>query len=278
MTYFFPWWRLTLLALIARPRSPPPLGLELHVGRVRMGDKSYTGLPSRQARFFIPSLPWHFPLPRSWSWNAQKYEGGLEMWRRISVGTLLQDLRYAFRMLVKNPGFTTVAVLTLALGIGATTAIFTVVNAVLLRPLPYPHPEELVYVQKNLPPPYGIIPFAGNREFVAWRNQSRTLSPVAAYMYSWFNLTGGGEPERVTCGLATASFFSLLGVHPVVGRLFLPQEDRPGGPPVVMLSDALWKRRYGGDPSVVGRGLTPGWQDLHRCGGASCDLRHSRSV
>jgi len=90
---------------------------------------------------------------------------------------------------------------------------------------------------------------------VAWRNESRTLSPVSAYMYSWFNLTGGGEPERVTCGLATASFFSLLGVHPVVGRIFLPQEDRPGGPPVVILSYALWKRRYRGDPSVIGKGL-----------------------
>ena len=90
---------------------------------------------------------------------------------------------------------------------------------------------------------------------MAWRNESRTLSPVSAYMYSWFNLTGGGEPERVTCGLATASFFSLLGVHPVVGRIFLPQEDRPGGPPVVILSYALWKRRYRGDPSVIGKGL-----------------------
>jgi putative ABC transport system permease protein len=177
------------------------------------------------------------------------------MWKRNSAETLLQDLRYGLRMFRRNPGLTTVAVITLALGIGATTAIFTVVNAVLLRPLPYPHPEELVYVQKNLPPPYGVNPFAGNREFVAWRNQSRTLSPVAAYMYSWFNLTGGGEPERVISGLATASFFSLLGVHPVVGRTFLPQEDRPGGPPVVILSYALWKRRYGGDLSVIGTGL-----------------------
>ena len=169
--------------------------------------------------------------------------------------TLLQDLRYGLRMLAKNPGFTAVAVLTLALGIGATTAIFTVVNAELLRPLPYPHPEELVYVQEILDK-FGATPFAANHEFVAWRNQSRTLSPVAAYMNTWFNLTGEGEPERVTCGLATTSFFSLLGVRPVAGRLFLPEEDRPGGPPVVILSEALWKRRYGGDPSVVGKGVT----------------------
>jgi len=114
------------------------------------------------------------------------------MWERISAETLLQDLRYGLRGFRKNPGFTAIAVLTLALGMGATTAIFTVVNAVLLRPLPYPHPEELVYVQQILGN-YGVNPFIWNREFVAWRNQSRTLSPIAACMTSWFNLTGGAS-------------------------------------------------------------------------------------
>ena len=145
--------------------------------------------------------------------------------------------------------------LTLALGIGATTAIFTVVNAVLLRPLPYPHPDELVYVQEILDK-YGAASVAGVSEFAAWRDQSRTLNPVAAYTDSWFNLTGGGDPERITAGLATSAFFSLLGVRPLTGRLFLPEEDRPGGPPVVILSEALWRRRYGGDVSVVGRSVT----------------------
>jgi putative ABC transport system permease protein len=177
------------------------------------------------------------------------------MWEWMSAETLLQDLRYGVRGLRRNPGFTAIAVLTLALGIGATTAIFTVVNAVLLRPLPYPHPEELVYVQQVLPN-FGINPFVFNSEFVAWRNQSRTLSPIAAYMNSWFNLTGDGEPERANSGVASASFFSLLGVRPVAGRLFLPEEDRPGGPPVAILSHSLWKRRFGGDPSVVGKGIT----------------------
>ncbi len=169
--------------------------------------------------------------------------------------TLLQDLKYGLRMLAKNAGFTAVAVITLALGIGATTAIFTVVNAVLLRSLPYPHPGELVYVQEILER-FGATPFVGVNDFAAWRDQSRTLSPVAAYTDSWFNLTGGGDPERITAGLATSAFFSLLGVRPLTGRLFLPEEDRPSGPPVVILSEGLWRRRYGGDPCVVGRGVT----------------------
>ncbi len=178
------------------------------------------------------------------------------MWLSISLETLLQDLRYAVRGLRRNPGFTAVAVLTLALGIGATTAIFTVVNAVLLRPLPYPHPEQLVYVKENLGPAAGIIPLAFSVEYALWKNQSRTLNPVAAYTYSWANLAGGGEAERLSCGVASPSFFSLLGAHAVVGRVFLPGDDRPGSPPVAVLSHALWKRRFGGDPSVIGRGLT----------------------
>jgi hypothetical protein len=135
---------------------------------------------------------------------------------------LRQDLLYAVRTFRRNRAFTAVTVLTLALGIGATTAIFTVVNAVLLRPLPYPHPEQLVYVQEILGE-YGLSPLMSNREFAAWRNQSRTLSQIAAYMNFTANLTGGGEPERISYGMATTTFFSILGVHPVVGRLFLTE-------------------------------------------------------
>jgi putative ABC transport system permease protein len=160
-------------------------------------------------------------------------------------------------MLGKDRGFTAVVVLTLALGIGATTAIFTVVNAVLLRPLPYPHPEQLVYVEENVGPAYGgIITVVGSDDFAVWENQSRTLSHVAAYTSSAANLTGGGEAERVVSGLASSSFYSLWGVQPMLGRVFLPEETRPGGPPVVILSEPFWKRRYGGDPSVIGRSIT----------------------
>jgi putative ABC transport system permease protein len=172
----------------------------------------------------------------------------------MPVRILLQDATFGLRALAKNPGFTAVALVTLALGAGATTAIFTVVNAVLLRPLPYPHPEQLVCVQEILGGSE-VNPYAWNKEFAAWRNQSRTLSSVAAYTNSSANLTGAGEPERVNIGVATASFLPLLGVRPVLGRVFLPEEDRPGGPPVAVLGEALWKRRYGGDPSVVGGGV-----------------------
>jgi len=182
-----------------------------------------------------------------------------EIYRMNSIDwleTLWQDLRYAARMLVRNRAFTAIAVLTLALGIGATTAIFTVVNAVLLRPLPYSHPERLVCVKQNLGPAVGILSFLSSRDFVAWRNQTRTLNPVAAYITFSANLTGGREAERVFSGAASSSFFSLLEVHPVAGRVFLPEEDRPGGPPVAILSNALWRRAFGGDPSVVGKGVT----------------------
>ena len=177
------------------------------------------------------------------------------MWECILAETLLQDLRYAVRGLRKNRSFTTVAVLTMALGIGAATAIFTVVNAVLLRPLPYPHPEELVYAQTILNN-YPISPFAWSMDFAAWRDGSRTLGQVGTYMFTWFNLTGDGEAEHVMSGMASVSLFSLLGAHTMMGRLFLPEEDRHGAPPVAILSEALWRSRYKADPDIVGKGIS----------------------
>ena len=165
--------------------------------------------------------------------------------------TLIQDLRYGLRVLAKNPGFTVVAVLTLALGIGATTAIFTVVYGVLLRPLPYPKPDRLVYIAADA---WGI--FSSGREYLAWKGRSETLSQVAAYIESHGNLTGEEGAERVISGTASASFFRLLGVQPVLGRVFLPEEDLSGAPPVAVISHAFWKRRFGGDPSILGKALT----------------------
>lgn len=172
----------------------------------------------------------------------------------------MNDLRFACRQLLKNPGFTAVAVLTLALGIGANTAIFSVVNAVLLRPLPYPEPGQLVTIRKEQPPNSGPVigggGFVGGHEFAAWREQSRTLAQIAAYGSSDRSLTGHGLPERVRCGTATASLFPLLGVQPLLGRLFVLEDEMPNGPRLTVLSHGLWQRRFGGEPGVLGQSIT----------------------
>jgi len=173
------------------------------------------------------------------------------------MGTLIQDVRYGLRMLVKNPGFTAVAVITLALGIGANTAVFSVVNAVLLRPLPYKDAGRLVVVWEQNPERgwYRNIVSAAN--FVDWRKQNHVFTQMAAIdPQRTFNLTGGGEPEEVWGEQVTTNLFSLLGVRPVLGRDFLPEEDKPGGPRVVILSYGVWQRRYGGDASLVGKQIS----------------------
>ena len=173
------------------------------------------------------------------------------------MGTSIQDVRYGLRALVKNPGFTAVAVTTLALGIGANTAVFSVVNAVLLRPLPYKDAARLVVVWERNPERgwYRNIVSAAN--FVDWRKQNHVFTQMAAIdPQRTFNLTGGGEPEEVWGEQVTTNLFSLLGVRPVLGRDFLPEEDKPGGPRVVILSYGVWQRRYGGDASLVGKQIS----------------------
>ncbi|MFN2508061.1 MAG: ADOP family duplicated permease [Chthoniobacterales bacterium] len=171
------------------------------------------------------------------------------------IGDLGQDLRYGLRMLAKNPGFTIVAVLALALGIGANSAIFSVVNTVLLRPLPFKNPDQLVMIWENAT----HLGFPKNTpspaNFLDWRQQSTVFEAMAATAQRSFNLTGVGEPERLDGRRVSANLFDLLGVHPTLGRTFLPEEDQPGTR-VVILSEGLWKRRFGGDPSVIGRALT----------------------
>ena len=168
------------------------------------------------------------------------------------MDTLLQDLRYAIRQLLRNRGFTIVAVLTLTLGIGANTAIFSVIRGVLLRPLPFPEPDRLMLA-------VGVIGAqrAGVTapDFRDWRAESRTLDLAALTTYN-ANLTGIDEPERVTAGRATANFFATLGVRPQLGRVFTPDEDVAGGPRVVVLTEGFWLNRMGGDSSVLGRSLT----------------------
>jgi putative ABC transport system permease protein len=172
--------------------------------------------------------------------------------------TLVNDVRYSLRTLARNPSFTIVAVLALALGIGANTAIFSIIDAVLLRPLPYQEPEKLVKVWTNFT---GIgLPNDRNwvspPEFVDLRALNKSFSGVAAISGDSFNISTGGTPERVEGAQVSASFLDLLGVRPTTGRGFLPGEDQPGRDNVILLSHDLWQRRFGGDPAIVGRTIT----------------------
>jgi putative ABC transport system permease protein len=169
------------------------------------------------------------------------------------VQTLLQDLRYALRLLAKSPGFTAIAILTLALGIGANTAIFTVVNAVLLRPLEFRDPARLILVAEKTQYPTLSTSY---QNYVDWRDQSHSFESLEATRGATITLTGAGEPERLNLRMATAPLFPLLGVNAVIGRTFLAEEDRAGGAPVVLLSYGLWQRRFGGARDVLGKSVT----------------------
>src|SRR5882757_2125986 len=165
--------------------------------------------------------------------------------------TLLQDVRYGWRMLLKNPGFTAVAVLTLAVGIGACTAIFSVADTILLRPLPYYQPERLVTVTETLPKMGTNEIGVAAGEYQDYRNQNRSFSEVAAYQNAGFNLTGAGQPLRINAARISASAFPLLKVSPELGRTFTEDEDHAGK--VVILSYALWQHSYSSDPNVLGK-------------------------
>ena len=167
--------------------------------------------------------------------------------------SIWQDVRYAVRGLARRPGFAAVVVLTLTLGIGANAAIFSVVNGILLRPLPFAVPERLVQLGQQ--DPYWTV---SEPEFMDYRRDARAFERVAAYAGSDVSLTGTGEPERVEAARVSDDFFATLGVAPARGRAFAPDEEAPGsGPaPVVIISDALWRRRFGADPGIVGRSVT----------------------
>jgi len=166
----------------------------------------------------------------------------------------MNDLRFAFRQLLKNPGFTAVAVLTLALGIGANTAIFSVVNAVLLRPLPFAEPDRLVWM-------WGNIRNGGNQasvsplDFLDYREQNKSFEQLAAMTSGpgYRNLTGDGDPQRLEAAWVTGNYFQALGVEPALGRTFRLENEHPGRNEVVVLSHGLWQRQFGGDPSIVNR-------------------------
>jgi putative ABC transport system permease protein len=168
--------------------------------------------------------------------------------------TTLQDLRYGARMLVKNPGLTLVAVIALTLGIGANTAIFTVVDAVLLRSMPYADAERLAMVWEKRPANAQNVINLGN--FFDWKAQSTVFEDMAAFFDLNRNLTSDGEPEELTGQIATTNLFSLLGVNAIKGRTFAPDDGKDGQPEVVVIGYDLWQRRFGGDPNIVGRSMT----------------------
>jgi len=192
---------------------------------------------------------------------------------------LLQDIRYGIRTLAKNSGFTAVAVLTLALGIGANTAIFSVVENLLLRPLPYPQPERLVEIANTYLPQ---IPKAGLSpgDYADWRRQNASFSEMGAYakILQGFNLTGEGEPQRIQAAYADSGLFPMLGIRPAAGRLFLLEEDRAGSAPAVILGHRLWQSRFGGDRQVVGRSISLDNQRYTVVGVLPAGMQLSRSA
>jgi predicted permease len=170
------------------------------------------------------------------------------------IENLWQDLRYGVRMLVKNPGFTLIVVITLALGIGANAALFSVVNGVLINPLPFPRPEQLVALNQRLPNTgAGSISYPN---FLDWQRENQSFSAMAVSRSSSFALIGAGEAERARGRRCTANLFSVLGVKPVLGRDFAPGEDERGAAPVVIISAELWQRRFGASPDTLGKSLT----------------------
>src|SRR5438034_10527214 len=167
-----------------------------------------------------------------------------------------QELRYALRVLAKQPAFTVIAVLTLALGIGANTAIFSVINAVLLRPLPYPNADRIMVLNETSGPGQDFS--VALPDYFDWRNDNTLFEHLAVTHKESRNLSGipGREAERVSCASVTLNLFKVIGLSPELGRIFTEDEDKVGGLPLVVISDRLWQRAFNRDPDVIGRSIT----------------------
>src|SRR5256885_6043612 len=170
------------------------------------------------------------------------------------VSTMLRDLRYAVRMLAKSPGFTAAAILTLALAIGANTAIFSVVNSVLLRPLPYREAGRLAMIWSEFPERQWTQNIVYPGDYQDWKTQSHSFEDMAAFEERGFNLSrSNAAAEEIPGGKVSANFFRVLKASPALGRAFTPQEDQPNGPRIAVLSNACWRQRYAGDSSAIGK-------------------------
>ena len=193
-----------------------------------------------------------------------------EVWTFIWLEQLLQDTRLGLRRLRKSPGFTVIAILTLALGIGASTSIFSVVNAVLLAHLPYKNPSRLSMIWgTNASRGVDKSPVSPG-DYFEWKQKNTVFQDIAASRDDQVTLTGVGNPQLLVGYDFAANYFSILGVSPELGRTFSAEEDRPGGPKVVVLSDKLWRGTFLADPGIVGKGHHAGWRALHR------DRRHAQ--
>ena len=187
---------------------------------------------------------------------------------------MLQDIKYALRALARTPGFTTAVVLTLAIGIGANVAIFAAANVVVLRPLAYAQPEQLVRITSELQGFGATDTGTASQEFFDYRAETALFSDVAGLWPVNANVTGGDQPERVDVMIVSANYFSLLGVAPALGRVFGPQDDVPGIAPVVVVSDGFWRRRLGADPNVIGRTLVADGDRVQVVGVMPPNFRH----
>src|ERR1043165_9187126 len=170
--------------------------------------------------------------------------------------SLLSDVRYAVRNLLRRPGFTIVAVITLALGIGANTAIFSAINALLLKPLQFPELDRVVAIWEKQPSAGVLHNEVSMANYLDWQAQNKSFQQLAVYRWWNANLTGGDSPERAQGFLVSANFLDALGVKPIIGRNFLPEENQPGKDAVAILTYSLWQRRFGGDPNIVNKTIT----------------------
>ena len=192
------------------------------------------------------------------------------------MGALIQDLRYGLRTLAKNPGFTAVAVLTLALGIGANTAIFSVVDAVLLRPLPYPEPDRLFTVYQTLPRDPAQNTGVSYPNYLDWTQQNRVFESIAAVRGNSLALSGQGEPTYIETGSVTANYFEVLRARPLLGRTLQPSDDALDANPAVVMSETLWRARFG---LIRDRGKDHNARPAsdHSCGDRACIFPSTRT-
>jgi predicted permease len=232
--------------LFSRGRLFAELDAEIHAHLAEKVEELVVGGMSREEA--------NFTARRQFGNILRIEEHSRKVWQWPALENLLTDVRYGLRMLRKNPGFTAVAVLTLALGMGANTAIFSVVEGVMLAPLPYSQPDRLVVIWESHPnAPHVWISYPN---FQDWQLNARSFEKMAAFAWQGSDLTAPGTPEHLNGLYMSAGFLSLLGINPILGREFTPQEDRHAGAPVAMISDRLWQERFGSSPDVLGKLVT----------------------